>query len=278
MRDTLSLLRLEHWNLSRLLGVLEEQVTLAGAGERMDEELLRLAAEYFCDYPDRCHHPKEDLVYQLLVKRDPAVRTELRDLVADHRRLHELAQAFAEAVRSADGKCAVAEPAAHELIGQFTQHYRQHMRLEEERFFRLAEERLSRDDWDLLDFTMFDEEDPLFDSATERRFAGLRGRIEALAERDKARRAVLEAAEELRGITGIESFNEMMAAAGRRTRLLAMATGGYGLEIDRELVLCMPDCPAERAAWCAYCFLQGSHWRGPAEKARGVAKETRASS
>jgi hemerythrin-like domain-containing protein len=278
MRDTLSLLRLEHWNLSRLLGVIEEQATLADAGEPMDEELLRLAAEYFCDFPDRCHHPKEDLVYQLLVKRDPAARTELRDLLADHRHLHDLAQAFAETVRPTAGNCAIAEPAAREGIVQFTQHYRQHMRLEEERFFRLAEERLSRDDWDLLDFTMFDEDDPLFDNATERRFAGLRGRIEALAERDKARRAVLEAAAELRGISGIESFNAMMSTTGRRARLLGLAKGGYGLEIDRELVLHIPDCAAERAAWCAYCFLQGSHWRQPAEKARGSAKETRASS
>jgi len=277
MRDTLSLLRLEHWNLSRLLAVIEEQVTLAEAGERMDEELLRLAAEYFCDYPDRCHHPKEDLVYQLLVKRDPAARAELRDLVADHRQLHELAQAFSDAVRPPAGNSATAEPAARDVIVQFTTHYRQHMRLEEERFFRLAEERLSRDDWDLLDFTMFDEDDPLFDNATERRFAGLRGRIEALAERDKARRAVIEAAERLQGLSGIESFNEMMTAAGRRARLLGMAKGGYGLEIDRELVLFIPDCPAERAAWCAYCFLQGSGWRWPAEKARGVAEETRAS-
>lgn len=277
MRDTLSLLRLEHWNLSKLLGVIEEQVALAAGGEPMDEELLRLAAEYFCDYPDRCHHPKEDLVYQLLVKRDPAVRAELRDLIADHRRLHELAQAFADSVHPPAGHCAVAAPAARDVIVQFTHHYRQHMRLEEERFFRLAAERLSRDDWDLLDFTMFDEDDPLFDSATERRFAGLRGRIEALAERDKARRAVVEAAAELRELTGIESFNERMTAAGRRARLLAIPEGGYGLEIDRELVLHIPDCPAERAAWCAYCFLQGSHWREPADKARGVAKAARAS-
>jgi hemerythrin-like domain-containing protein len=268
MRDTLSLLRLEHWNLSRLLGVIEEQIALAAAGGRMDEELLRLAAEYFCDYPDRCHHPKEDLVYQLLVKRDPAARAELCDLVADHRQLHDLAQAFADKVRLPAGNCAIVESAAREVIVQFTQRYRQHMRLEEQRFFRLAEERLSPEDWELLDFTMFDEDDPLFDSATERRFAGLRGRIDALAERDKARRAVVEAAGELRGLTGIESFNERMTAAGRPARLLGLAQGGYGLEIDRELVLCIPDCPAERAAWCAYCFLQGSHWRGPPEKAR----------
>ena len=58
MSNTLVLLRLEHGNLSKLLGLIEDQVTAADAGRLMDEELLRLAAEYFSDYPDRCHHPE----------------------------------------------------------------------------------------------------------------------------------------------------------------------------------------------------------------------------
>jgi hemerythrin-like domain-containing protein len=267
MRDTLSLLRLEHWNLGRLLGVIEDQVALAETGEPIDEELLRLAADYFCDYPDRCHHPKEDLVYQLLIKRDPAARAELRDLVADHRQLHELAQVFSDAVHRPPEKSRPAEPTAHEAIAQFTRHYREHMRLEEERFLRLAEERLSRDDWDLLDFTIFDQDDPLFDNATEKRFAGLRGRIAALAERDKARRSIVAAADGLRGLASIESFNEAMTAAGQRYRLTLLPAGGYGLELDRELALYLPECTAERAAWCAYCYLQGRGW--PWRRAQG---------
>ena len=71
MPDTLFLLRLEHGNLSKLLGLIENQVAAADAGMPMDEQLLSLASEYFYDYPDRCHHPKEDLVYRRLGERDP---------------------------------------------------------------------------------------------------------------------------------------------------------------------------------------------------------------
>ncbi|HVS78294.1 MAG TPA: hemerythrin domain-containing protein [Steroidobacteraceae bacterium] len=260
MRDTLFLLRLEHGKLSKLLGLIEDQVALADMGKRMDEELLRLASEYFCDYPDRCHHPKEDLVYRLLKMRDPDSCAALRDLVADHRRLHELAKAFADAMRRPGGEPPAGEPPPREVIREFTGHYRQHIRLEEERFFRLAEQRLSRDDWDSLDFTMFEQDDPLFDHAEEKRFAALRERIEALAEQGKARQSVFGAADGLRGLSGIESFNESMKSAEQHFRLARFAEGGYGLASDRELLLYIPECSAERAAWCAYCYLQGLGW------------------
>jgi hemerythrin-like domain-containing protein len=187
MPDTLLLLRLEHGNFSKLLALIEDQVAAADAGTVMDAELLSLACDYFADYPDRCHHPKEDLVYKLLSKRVPQSCAGLNDLLAEHCRLHELTQAFAEAVRRVRVGPQASDPTLRQVMRDFTEHYRQHMRNEEERFFRLAEERLSKDDWDTLDFAMFDRVDPLFNHAAEERFAALRKRIETLAERAKAR-------------------------------------------------------------------------------------------
>jgi hemerythrin-like domain-containing protein len=262
MPDTLFLLRLEHGNLSKLLGLIEEQLAAADAGAPMDAELLNLASEYFSDYPDRCHHPKEDLVYRLLGKRVPDACSGLRDLIADHRRLHQLSEAFTGAARRVREQPQAVEPGVREVIREFTQHYRQHMRNEEQHFFRLAESRLSRGDWASLDFAMFDQDDPLFDHAAEERFSALRERIEETAEEGKARRSVLQAANGLRVISGIESFNESMKSAAQPFRLARFAQGGYALERDGELCLYLPDCPEERAAWCAYCFLLGLGWPG----------------
>jgi hemerythrin-like domain-containing protein len=260
MPDTLFLLRLEHGNLSKLLGLIEDQVAAADKGAPMDLELLGMACEYFADYPDRCHHPKEDLVYRRLGERDPGARAGLRDLLAEHRRLHELTEGFAEAVRRMREDPHAAAPDPREVIREFTQRYRQHMREEDERFFPLAAERLTQDDWDTLDFTLLDGDDPLFDHAAEKRFAALRQRIDALAEERKERAAVREAAQGLRELTGIESFNASMRAAGQPFRLARFAEGGYGLEHDRKLLLYVPECAAEQAAWCAYCYLRGLGW------------------
>ncbi len=43
MPDTLLLLRLEHRNLSQLLGLIEDQVAAADAGAPLDTNLLSLA-------------------------------------------------------------------------------------------------------------------------------------------------------------------------------------------------------------------------------------------
>jgi hemerythrin-like domain-containing protein len=257
MPDTLFLLRLEHGNLSKLLGLIEDQVAAAKVGTPMDEGLLSLACEYFSDYPDQCHHPKEDLVYKLLSKRDPNSCSGLRDLLAEHGQLHDLARGFAEAVRRIRDEPQAGESSPCEVIRKFTEHYRQHMRNEEETFFRVAEQQLSKDDWDTIDFAMFDRDDPLFDHAAEKRFSVLGQRIEALAERGKARRSVFDAGNRLRDLSGLESFNDSMKSAGRPFRLTRFTEGGYALGHDRELLLYVPECSAEQAAWCAYCYLRG---------------------
>jgi len=264
MPDTLFLLRLEHGNQSEIIGLIEGQLAAAAAGARMDVDLLRLASEYFSDYPARCHHPKEDLVYRLLIERDPDARAGLLDLSTEHVRLQQLTEAFAAAVRELgeepQGASAGPKPGPLGTMREFTRQYRRHMREEDEHFFRLAEARLSRDDWDKLNFAVFDRDDPLFDHAAEERYAALRERIAALAEQGKARQSVQHAAEALRGLAGVESFNESMKAAGQAFRLARFAEGGYGLELGRKLLLYVPECSAERAAWCAYCYLRGLGW------------------
>ena len=179
-------------------------------------------------------------------------------MLADHRRLRELTEAFIAAVRRLHQPPQDAEPNPQKAIREFTQHYRQHMRSEEEQFFRLAERRLSPSDWATLDFTLFDRDDPLFDHVAEARFTALRQRIEQAAEDRKARRSVLEVTQELRQLSGVESFNASMRSAGRPFRLARFAEGGFALERSGQLLLYVPECSEERAAWCAYCYLRAA--------------------
>ena len=260
MRETLTLLLLEHGNLGKLLDLVDDQMAVRDGDARMDGALLRLASQYFADYPERCHHPKEDLLYERLRQRDPDACAGIHDLIADHRRLHELAVTFDQAVQRLGEGAQADESAARAAIGEFTRRYRQHLRDEEARFFPVAEERLTQADWDTLDFVLFDHADPLFDHVVEERFAALREQLGVLAAQSKARRSVIGAAKELRELSGPESFNESMRSAGEHFRLTQLPEGGYGLELESKLMLYIPECSPQRAAWCAYCFLCGHGW------------------
>jgi len=61
------LLRLEHNRFDDLLDLIEDQLDHA---DLPDRELLRNIVDYFSGYPERCHHPVEDLVYRKLRARN----------------------------------------------------------------------------------------------------------------------------------------------------------------------------------------------------------------
>jgi hemerythrin-like domain-containing protein len=58
----LTMLQTEHRNLARLLDVAEGELLKIENGGDCDRELLRAVAEYRREYPEQCHHPKEDLL------------------------------------------------------------------------------------------------------------------------------------------------------------------------------------------------------------------------
>ena len=102
MAAILRALRQEHANLAQLLELIDRQLD---GREAPDLDLLRGILDYFLTYPDQYHHPKEDLIYRALCRRDPALAPAIGDLEAEHEELaiatRELSGALDRAVRAA---------------------------------------------------------------------------------------------------------------------------------------------------------------------------------
>jgi len=92
MIDIIQGLRQEHRNIESLLGVLERELSVFDRAERRDYEVVLAVIDYFKDYPDSCHHPKEDMIVEKLKARDPAAAATIGDLEAQH-------QAFMQGTR-----------------------------------------------------------------------------------------------------------------------------------------------------------------------------------
>lgn len=170
--DALTLLELEHDRLGKILGVLEDQASAAGAGRPIDLQLVRQSLTYLLEYPDACHHPKEDLIADRIraATNAPAPATNLRE---DHETLHDLTARTVDRLRSPDDD----PPTLARILREFADAYRQHIAYENSTFFPLAIRTLTQDDFDLIDFRIFDSPDPVFDSAKEERFAVLKDAI-----------------------------------------------------------------------------------------------------
>ena len=69
MPNMLKKLRNDHFNMKRLLSIIEIDLQAAEDEQLVDFELIRNAIEYMMDAPDVTHHPTENLIFDILVDR-----------------------------------------------------------------------------------------------------------------------------------------------------------------------------------------------------------------
>ena len=186
MSDAIFMLRLEHGNIARVLDLIEDQVLRLESGASIDGSLVLLAVEYLKDYPEECHHPKEDLIFRKLRERAPEAAEIVGDLEAEHERIGTLARHFREAIQNVLDEVEVSRDAFDTVARHFIRDQRRHLQMEEERFFPLAVEKLTPGDWAEIDARITDEDDPVFGSDAAADFAALRNDLLQWEEEDEA--------------------------------------------------------------------------------------------
>lgn len=188
MSYLIEVLRQEHCNIERLLCVLERELTVFDRGDRPNYEIVLAVIDYFKDYPDSCHHPKEDMIFEKLEARDPVAAATIGDLDSEHREGARRLRRVAEAVERVLSDHDLLRQTVDGIIRDFINHERQHMAMEERVLFPAALNVLCPKDWADIALKMADREDPFYLPAFEQKFNRLRRNIlkmegEADAER-----------------------------------------------------------------------------------------------
>lgn len=177
MSNIIQILLEEHRNIDKLLLVLENELEVFDRSEVPDYEILQAVLQYFEDYPEKFHHPKEDMVFEKLKMRDPAAAERIGDVEAEHEletsRLHRLVEAVEEILAGRE----FLRQAFHDVVSDFIKHQRQHMDKEERLLFPAAVQRLRPEDWADIDARLNDRKDPLFNGVVETKFQALQRTI-----------------------------------------------------------------------------------------------------
>jgi hemerythrin-like domain-containing protein len=177
MSNIIQILLEEHRNIDKLLLVLEHELEVFDRSEEPDYEILQAVIQYFQDYPENCHHPKEDMVFEKLKVRDPAAANRIGDVEAEHQvetmRLRRLVEAVEEILAGRE----FLRQTFHDVVHDFIEHQRQHMDKEERLLFPAAVKGLRPDDWAEIDARLNDRKDPLFNGVIETKFQALQRMI-----------------------------------------------------------------------------------------------------
>ena len=167
----------EHRNIEKLLHVLEQELEIFDRGESPDFEILQAIIDYFQDYPESYHHPKEDIVFEKLKLRDPAVARQIGDAEAEHQVETNRLRQFARVVEDVLAGRELLRQTFHRVVRDFIEHQRQHMAKEERLLFPSAVKALRAEDWAEINTRLNDRKDPLFDNSTEKKFHTLQQTI-----------------------------------------------------------------------------------------------------
>lgn len=181
MPEVLRQLRKEHGDFAKLLTVLDRQLAIFAEGERPDYELVRKIIDYFLDYPDAIHHPKEDLIYRKIAVRDASLAEAVGDLEREHERLAGKSRELADILREILAEELIDRIQVRDMTEDFVGSYRNHMRCEEDEIFPAAEKCLSAEDWAEIDAHADDRTDPLFGTRVAEHYESLREDIDGLA-------------------------------------------------------------------------------------------------
>lgn len=177
MSNIIQVLLEEHRNIDKLLLVLEHELEVFDRSEEPDYEILQAVIQYFQDYPESCHHPKEDMVFERLKARDPAAASRIGDAEAEHKietmRLRRLVEAVEEILAGRE----FLRQTFHDVVHDFIEHQRQHMDKEERLLFPVAVKALRLEDWAEIDARLNDRKDPLFNGVIEKKFHALQRTI-----------------------------------------------------------------------------------------------------
>lgn len=186
MSEVMDRLREEHRNLEKILRALEHQITIFDKAEQPDYDVLATVADYFLSFPERCHHPKEDLIFRKMCDRDPTLAQTMTDLEAEHEKLSVLARHFQEAVRNVMQEVEVPRSVFSNVTRNFLSEQRRHIEAEEDRFFPLALQILTPDDWAEIDKRITRDKDPVFGDEISQEFELLRDTILKWEREDEA--------------------------------------------------------------------------------------------
>ena len=177
MTRMIELLRDEHRDIEQLLKVLEDELKVFDRRERPDYEVIQAIIDYFQDYPDCCHHPKEDMIFDKLKARNPLAARRIGDVEAEHRQETERLDRVAKVVRNVLLDREISRETFSTVVRDFIDHQRVHMALEERTLFPAAANALRPEDWREIDSKWNDKTETLFNVAMEEKCHSLRDRI-----------------------------------------------------------------------------------------------------
>lgn len=177
LSELIEKLRREHGNFMRLLDRVDEWTQCFDSGEEVDYELLHDVMYYMTHYPDRYHHPLEDLLFEELARHHGEFRDPMTELAEQHTRIAQSGKALVEDLDAILGGAVVSRAVVVQDASEYSTLMRRHMEHEEQILLPVLERYASEIDWTPVLANIDDLVDPIFGEVVEQRYQAVHRQI-----------------------------------------------------------------------------------------------------
>ena len=173
MHEMLQGLSKDHGNMFALLTAMERQLLAISKSSSVDFTTVRDVIEYMVEYPDKNHHPTEELIFERLAKHDFEARTAVNDLHKEHLLLSEKGLAFRDLLQQLSHDSVFPLEQLLDAGHAYLNLLRGHMRTEESVIFPWANRSLNSADWQVIAEIRPSIPDPMFGSEVQAPYLSL---------------------------------------------------------------------------------------------------------
>lgn len=175
MHPTQSQLNADHYNFLRLLRCLESEITCYEADQASHAKLAVILDifEYVQIYPEKFHHPIEDLVFELLLIKQVQGSEDVWAIKSEHKKLEELTRRAAQLFTSVANDTVVSVEDLITVTREFISRQLDHINRENRLVYPLLEKNISDQEWDEITAKVSVGNDPVFNDSIKKEYKNL---------------------------------------------------------------------------------------------------------
>jgi hemerythrin-like domain-containing protein len=245
LRPLMETLRAEHRHMASILELFKEQLDMVEKGQLVDTHVIYEIMDYLVRWPDRFHHPREDLIYGRVAEIDPKAADNVDSLQREHDEMGKQSRAVLVDIEHwreghLDGLVLIKSGRA------YIDRLYDHMNSEEKVVFPQIEAILTATDWRELeiDDQLRPMADPVFGGRIDREFRNMARKLRRNLRLRVERGAMVE-------WVGIEAFMESLEVLSMAYDSARDTTGGHLRSAVDEAVDMVRENPLSAPLRCA---------------------------
>lgn len=177
MSDPVSFWHQEHESFSRLLDLLEREVAAFHDGGTPNYNLMLDTVTYLTHFPERHHHPREDVAFERMAAHEPSLLPQVRRLQQEHRVIAAAGATLHGMLAAVLDGTMIERALLEATAATYLIYYRHHLASEERNILPRAATLLTAADWAAVTAAHAHAPDPLFGADPDERYRELRRMI-----------------------------------------------------------------------------------------------------